>query len=92
MHPIAYLVDMLLSAYNFALIAWVLLGWLIALGVLNRNNDFVYRAFSALTKISSPAILLIRRYVPNFGGVDLSPMILLIAISFFRYALRYYFG
>ncbi|ABD43524.1 YggT family protein [Anaplasma phagocytophilum] len=92
MHPLAYLIDTLLSAYNFALIAYVLLGWLIAMRVVNRDNEFVYRAYAALSRLSRPAIALIQRYIPSVAGLDLSPMILLISISFFRYALRYYFG
>ncbi|MGN7678360.1 MAG: YggT family protein [Anaplasma sp.] len=92
MHPIAYLVDTLLSICNVALIVWVLLGWLIAMGVLNRYNEFVHRIFMALSRMLSPPISFIQRYVPSVAGFDFSPLILLIAISFFRYALRYYFG
>ncbi|MDB1135049.1 YggT family protein [Candidatus Anaplasma sp. TIGMIC] len=92
MHPIAYLIEMLLSAYNFALIAWVVLGWLISMRIVNRDNELVYRVFSALSRITGPAVTFIRRYVPGIAGLDLSPLILLIIISFFRYALRYYFG
>ena len=92
MHPVAYLVDTLLSMYNVALIAWVLLGWLIAMGIVNRYNEFVYRVFSALSRVLNPAVSVLRRYIPNISGFDFSPLILLVAISFFRYALRYYFG
>ncbi|MCU7611374.1 YggT family protein [Anaplasma capra] len=92
MHPVAYLIDTLLSIYNVALIAWVLLGWLIAMGVVNRYNEFVYRAFSALSRILNPVVSVIRKYVPSVSGFDFSPLILLVAISFLRYALRYYFG
>ncbi|QJC27750.1 YggT family protein [Anaplasma platys] len=91
MHPIAYLLDTILSVYNFALIAWVILGWLIALRIVNGNNDIVYRIYAALTRMVSPALSFIRRYIPSIAGLDLAPIALLIAVGFFRYALRYYF-
>ena len=92
MHPIVYLIETLLSMYNFALIAWVVLGWLIATRIVNSYNNFVYSFYTMLSRVLNPAISLIRRWIPGVGGVDLSPIILIIFINFLRYTLRYYFG
>ncbi|GAT78083.1 YGGT family protein, partial [Ehrlichia ruminantium] len=94
MHPIVYLLDTLLSIYNFSLVLWVILGWLIGLNIVNRYNEFVNNVFLFLSKVMFPAVNFVRKLFPfivsyNF---DLSPLILLVFINFVRYALRYYFG
>nr|WP_320408739.1 YggT family protein [Candidatus Neoehrlichia lotoris] len=83
---------MLLSMYNFALIVWLLISWLITLNIVNRYNEFVNNVFMALSKIFLPVLNFIKRYMPLMYGVDFSPIILLIFINFCRYTLRYYFG
>ena len=94
MHPIIYLLDMLLSMYNFSLMLWIILSWLIALNIVNRYNEVVNSIFLLLSRLMSPFLNFIRKLLPftisyNF---DLSPLVLLIFINFVRYALRYYFG
>ncbi|QXK92128.1 YggT family protein [Neoehrlichia mikurensis] len=92
MHPIVYLLDILLSTYNFALIVWLLINWLITLNIINRYNEFVNNVFMALSKIFFPVLNFIKKYIPVVYGIDFSPIILLIFINFFRYTLRYYSG
>ena len=94
MHPLVYLLDTLLSIYNFSLVLWIILSWLIFLNIVNRYNEIVSNVFLLLSKLTSPALNFVRKIFPftvsyNF---DLSPLILLIFINFVRYALRYYFG
>ncbi|WDM85580.1 YggT family protein [Ehrlichia sp. JZT12] len=94
MHPIIYLLDMLLSMYNFSLMLWIILSWLIALNVVNRYNEFVNSIFLLLSRLMSPSLNFIRKLLPFTVSYsfDLSPIVLLIFINFVRYALRYYFG
>ncbi|OUC04270.1 MULTISPECIES: YggT family protein [Ehrlichia] len=94
MHPLVYLLDTLLSIYNFSLILWIILSWLIVFNIVNRYNEIVNSVFLLLSKLISPALGFVRRIFPftisyNF---DLSPLMLLVFINFVRYALRYYFG
>ncbi|MGN7619037.1 MAG: YggT family protein [Ehrlichia sp.] len=94
MHPIVYLLDMLLSIYNFSLVLWIVLSWLIAFNIVNRYNEFVNAIFLLLSRLMSPVLNFIRKLLPFTVSYsfDLSPLILLMFINFVRYALRYYFG
>ncbi|CEI84818.1 YggT family protein [Ehrlichia minasensis] len=94
MHPLVYLLDTLLSIYNFSLMLWIILSWLIFLNIVNRYNEIVSNVFLLLSKLVSPALGFVRKIFPFTVSCsfDLSPLILLIFINFVRYALRYYFG
>lgn len=91
MHPLIYLIYMLLNLYSMVLVVWIILTWLIAFGVVNRHNRFVSTVEQVLERLVEPALRYIRRYIPPIGGMDLSPILLFIAISFLQYTLRYYF-
>ncbi|WP_088415396.1 YggT family protein [Wolbachia endosymbiont of Wuchereria bancrofti] len=91
MHPIIYLLNMLLDLYSFILICWIILDWLIKLNVVNMYNEVVSNVMHTLNRLTYPPLKVIRKYVRPLNGLDLSIMVLLIAIHFVKYIMTYYF-
>lgn len=84
MHALANLIDTAISIYVWLLIASVVLGWLIAFGVVNTGNRVVYQVRGFLDQITEPALRPFRNLIPTFGGIDVSPVILILALWFVR--------
>ena len=85
------LIDIILELYVWILIIWVIISWLVAFDVINRSNRALYVISDFLYRITEPVLRPIRRVVPNLGGLDISPVILILAIWFIRSLLREYF-
>lgn len=73
-----------IDIYVFVLIASVIMSWLVAFSVLNTSNRFVYLVYDSLYRITEPALRPIRRFMPNLGGIDLSPLVLLLLLYFLQ--------
>jgi YggT family protein len=84
MRAILWLIDTLLSIYVWLLIAQAVLSWLLAFGVINRYNHTVSVIGDFLYRVTEPALRPIRSILPNFGGIDISPVILILIIYFIR--------
>ena len=84
MYAIFQLLDSLISLYLWCLFIFVILSWLINFGIVNTQNRFIYLLMDFLYKITDPALRPIRRFVPNFGGIDISPIILVLGLIFVR--------
>ena len=84
MQSLGVLIYTILEIYSFIIIAWVILSWLVAFNVLNTRNRFVYVLGDALNRLTEPALAPFRRIIPSFGGIDISPLALLLAIMFLR--------
>jgi YggT family protein len=84
MRAILWLIDELLWIYIVLLIAQAILSWLLAFGVINRYNQGVSMIGDFLYRVTEPALRPIRRVLPNFGGLDISPVILILLIWFVR--------
>ena len=84
MYAIFQLLDSLISLYLWCLFIFVILSWLINFGIVNTQNRFIYLVMDFLYKITEPALRPIRRFVPNFGGIDISPIILVLVLIFVR--------
>ena len=82
-------VDVVLSLVIFIMIAQVIVSWLLAFNILNMSNQFVAMVANALYQITDPLLRPIRRMLPNFGGLDISPIILFLAIYFIRLVVLY---
>jgi YggT family protein len=78
------LINLILSIIQWTVIASVVASWLVAFGVVNTRNHAVYMILDALNRFTEPLLRPIRRMVPQFGGLDISPMILLILIWFLQ--------
>ena len=91
MHPIIMLIDTLLGLLNFAIIAYVIVNLLVQFNIVNSYNPLVKKIYDFLSALINPILKIIRKYVPSFSGIDLSPLILIVFIMFVRYSLDYYF-
>ena len=86
--PIFGLIDMVLDLFIWILIIAVVMSWLISFKVVNTTNRFVYLIADFTYRITEPALRPIRRFLPNLGGLDISPIVLLMIIWFLRDVLR----
>lgn len=84
MTSLILLVDIILNIYTWLLIAWVVMSWLISFDVINTRNRLVYVVSDFLYRITEPVLRPIRRFVPDIGGIDISPVILLLLIWLIR--------
>ena len=84
MVPLLLFIDYVIGLYEIVVIAAVVFSWLIAFNVINAYNPFVRSVWQALTAVTEPLLKPIRRVMPNLGGLDLSPIILLLALLFVR--------
>ena len=80
MRAILNVVILALDIYKLVIIAAAVMSWLIAFNVVNSRNDFVRSVWSMLVALTEPALRPIRRYLPNAGGIDISPVLLFLAI------------
>lgn len=90
--PIINVIDILLGMYWWVIIISVVMSWLVQFNVINTQNRFVYMVGSAVNQMTEPLLRRIRRYVPIFGGMDFSPIILLLALYLVREYLAVFRG
>jgi YggT family protein len=82
--PLLQITDIVLELYMWLIIISAVLSWLVAFNVVNTRNQVVYMIGNFLYRITEPALRPIRRFVPSFGGVDITPMVLILVILFIR--------
>ena len=90
MIAIFYLVLQILKLYSYIVIANVIVSWLIAFNVLNTQNRFVDAILELSYKLTEPFLSKIRRFLPNLGSLDISPIILLLLIWFIEMCMKLY--
>ena len=90
MNAIFYLVLQVLKLYSYVVIANVIISWLIAFNVLNTQNRFVYSILELTYRLTDPILIRIRRFLPNLGSLDISPIILLLLIWFIEMCMKLY--
>ncbi len=83
-----FLIDSLLALFMYAVIASVIMSWLVQFGVINRSSPFVNQLGEFLYRLTEPALKPIRNFLPDLGGIDISPIILIILIHTGRIFLR----
>ena len=79
-----------LDLYKLVIVAGAVLSWLIAFGVVNIRNDLVRSAWNLFLALTEPFLRPIRNFLPNTGGIDLSPIVLLLAIMLLERIIVYY--
>ncbi len=82
MKSVLILFDNVINFYIWILIINAVLSWLVAFSILNIENRFVYAILDFSYKITAPPLNIIRRYLPNFGSIDISPVILIFLLYF----------
>jgi len=90
MRAVFLVIDLVLQAYIWLLIASAVLSWLIAFNVVNTRNQFVATVGEFLYRITEPLLRPIRNMLPAMGGIDISPVILILIIIFIRYVIALY--
>ena len=90
MIAIFYLVLQVLKLYSYVVIANVVVSWLVAFNVLNTSNRFVYSILDFTYRLTDPILNKIRRFLPNLGAFDISPIILLLLIWFMEMCMKIY--
>ena len=90
MIAIFYLVLQILKLYSYVVVANVIISWLIAFNVLNTGNRFVYAILELTYRLTDPILVKIRRFLPNMGSLDISPIILLLLIWFIEMCMKLY--
>ncbi len=84
MTALVLLIDTVINIYTWAVIVHVVLSWLVSFRVVNTQNRFVYMIGDFLYRITEPALRPIRKILPNLGGIDIAPIVLLLLLFFLR--------
>ena len=84
MKSIFILLDNVITIYLWIIIINAILSWLVAFNVLNTQNKFVFSVLDVTYKLTDPALNKLRRFIPMFGSIDISPVILILLLMFLR--------
>ena len=84
MKSIFILLDSMITIYLWIIIINALLSWLVAFNILNTQNRFVFAVLDATHKMTDPALNKIRSFIPTFGSIDVSPVVLILLLMFLR--------
>lgn len=82
--PVEWLLNTVLGLYLWVVIAGAVMSWLVAFDVINLRNRLVATIYDTCERLTTPALNPIRKVIPNLGGVDLSPVALIIGIQFLQ--------
>jgi YggT family protein len=78
------IIDMILQVLVWIIIAQIIISWLVAFNVINTSSNFVRTLLDALDRLTAPLYRPIRKIMPDFGGIDFSPIVLILAIQILR--------
>ena len=85
--PLIRVAIIAVDLYIWIIIIGAILSWLVAFNIINTSNSVVYTIIDFLYRITEPALRPIRRVIPNFGGIDISPVILILGLIFLQMVL-----
>ena len=84
MNSLLFLIIQIIDLYKIVLIIYVVATWLVGFGIINTRNAFVYSMLTALYKICEPSMRIVKKFIPTFGNIDISPIIVFIALEFIK--------
>ena len=87
---LAYVIYQVLQIYKYAVIIYVILSMLISFNVINYNNRLISILMDSLFKLTEPLLKIIRKFLPNIGAIDISPVILIILIEVTQFVMTKY--
>ena len=90
MIAIFFLTLQILKLYSYVVLANVVISWLVSFNILNTQNRFVYSILEMTYRLTEPMLNRIRRFLPNLGSLDISPVILLVLIWFLQTCMKLY--
>ncbi len=85
--PLIRVAIIAVDLYIWVIIIGAILSWLVAFNIINTTNQFVYTMIDFLYRITEPALRPIRKVIPNFGGIDISPFALILGLIFLQMVL-----
>ena len=84
MNALIILIDQIVNLYIWTMVAYIIITWLITFRIINPWQPFVRMALTFLGRIHEPLMGMVRRVLPDLGGIDISPIVLLLAVQFLR--------
>ena len=84
MNSLLGLIIQIINLYQLILIIYIIATWLINFNVINMSNKFVYSIMESMYRLYEPSLNLFRKYLPNLGNIDISPIILYLALWFVK--------
>ena len=90
MNSLLGLIIQIINLYQFILLIYIVATWLLNFNIINSSNRFVYSIMEAMYRLCEPSLNLVRRYLPNFGAIDLSPVVVYLGLFFIKNLLAEY--
>ena len=84
MNSLLGLLIQIIDIYKLVIIVYIIATWLIAFNIINTSNRFVYNLMEILYRLSEPSLRLVRRYIPTFGSIDVSPIVVFLLLWFLQ--------
>ena len=84
MNSLLGLIIQIINLYQFLLLVYIIATWLVNFNIINTSNRFVYSIMEILYRLCEPSLNIVRRYIPNFGNIDISPVIVYLGLWFLR--------
>ena len=84
MNSLLGLIIQIINLYKLVLLIYIIATWLISFNIINTSNRFIYSAMEILYRLSEPSLRLVRKYVPTFGNIDISPIIVYLLLRFIQ--------
>ena len=84
MNSLLALIIQIINLYQLVLIIYIIATWLINFNIINTSNRFVYSVVESMYRLCEPSLKLVRKYIPNFGSVDISPIVVYLTLWFIK--------
>ena len=84
MNSLLGLIIQIINLYKLVLLIYIIATWLISFNIINTSNRFIYSVMEILYRLSEPSLRLVRKYVPTFGNIDISPIIVYLLLWFIQ--------
>ena len=84
MNSLLGLIIQIINLYQFILLIYIIATWLLNFNIINSSNRIVYSVMEAMYRLCEPSLKLVRKYVPNFGTVDISPIVVYLGLWFLK--------
>ena len=84
MNSLLLLIIQIINLYQLVLIIYIIATWLINFNIINTSNRLVYSVVEAMYKLCEPSLRLVRKYIPNFGSIDISPIVVYLSLWFIK--------
>ena len=84
MNSLLGLIIQIINLYKLVLLIYIIATWLISFNIINTSNRFIYSAMEILYRLTEPSLRLVRKYVPTFGNIDISPIIVYLLLWFIQ--------